>query len=392
MSNEIPLSRPDISQLECHLVQQTLMSGRLSIGPMQERFEQMVAARARCEHGVAVSSGTAGLHLVLQALGIGPGDEVITTPFSFIASANVILYVGAKPVFVDICPRTMNMDPARIEHAITDKTRAILAVEAFGNPAYMDEYAVIAGKYEIPLVEDCCEALGATLRGRPAGSFGRAGVFGFYPNKQITTGEGGMIVTDDPRLADLCRSLRNQGRPIAESANPPSSADRDRKSWLFHERLGYNYRLSEVNAAIGVGQMRRLNEILERRQEVAEAYINRLMTNADIVTPTVDPEAVFSWFVFVVRLAAHFEREERDRIIDGLRRHEIGAADYFPCIHLQPFYRERFGFKKGDFPIAESMSRRTIALPFFGAITPREIDLVVQTLELMIMRENVKRS
>ncbi len=395
MSNEIPLSRPDISQLECHLVQQTLMSGRLSMGPMQERFEALVAARAGCEHGVAVSSGTAGLHLVLQSLGIGPGDEVVTTPFSFIASSNAILYVGAKPVFVDICPRTLNMDPARVEGAITEKTKAILAVETFGNPAYMDDYAAIAGRHEIPLIEDCCEALGSTLKGRPAGSFGRAGVFGFYPNKQITTGEGGMIVTDDSRLAELCRSLRNQGRPIVDSIGPPSTlggGSAERRSWLYHERLGYNYRLSEVNAAIGVGQMRRFDEILERRQDVAQTYIRRLMTNADIITPTVDPEAMFSWFVFVVRLAGHYTRDDRDRLIDGMRRHEIGAADYFPCIHLQPFYRERFGYKEGDFPIAESVSQRTIALPFFNSLTPREVDLVVQTLEVMMMREGLKRT
>jgi perosamine synthetase len=389
---EIPLSRPDITDAEIELAVQTLRSGRLSIGPMQERFESLVARRAGARHGVAVSSGTAGLHLVLLALGIGPGDEVITTPFSFIASSNCILYTGAKPVFVDIDPKSLNMDPQRAEEAITPRTKAILAVEAFGNACHMDDYARIAAKYEIPLVEDCCEALGGACHSRPAGSFGRAGVFAFYANKQITTGEGGMIVTDDERLADLCRSMRNQGRPT----NTPGPGDDDEAHSnmgmiLQHERLGYNYRLSELHAALGVAQMRRLDEILQRRQEVADVYMQRFMDNPDLILPTVEPQALMSWFVFVVRLAAGYTSEERDRIIRGMRNHEVGAAPYFPCIHLQPFYRERFGHKPGDFPISESVSQRTIALPFFNSLTAREIDLVAQTLELMISREQLSR-
>ena len=392
-SNEIPLSRPDISRLEEELVLKVLRSGRLSIGPMQEEFEQCVSERAGCAHGVAVSSGTAGLHLVLASLGIGPGDEVVTTPFSFIASSNAILMVGATPVFVDICPTSLNMDPRRIEAAITPRTRAILAVEAFGNPAHMGEYARIAARHEIPFVEDCCEALGATSRGRRAGSFGRAGVFGFYPNKQITTGEGGMIVTDDSRLADSCRSLRNQGRAVARTnlyTDEPSPMNTG--SWLAHDRLGYNYRLSEVSAAIGVAQMRRLDELLEKRGRVANMYMERLLGVPDLVLPNTEEGDSFSWFVFVARLAAGYSREERDRVIGGLRQHEIGAADYFPCIHLQPFYRDLFGFAPGRFPIAESVSARTVALPFFGDLTLREVDLVAQTLELMLKRENLSRS
>ncbi len=391
MSHEIPLSRPDISDLEVELVTQTLHSGRLSIGPMQDRFEQLVAAKADRRYGVAVSSGTCGLHLAMLSLGIKPGDEVITTPFSFIASANAILFVGATPVFVDICPKSLNMDPALLEQAITPRTRAIIAVECFGNPARMADYAAIAARHEIPLIEDCCEALGCSYRGRPAGSFGRVGIFGFYPNKQITTGEGGMIVTDDKRIADMCRSLRSQGRPIPDDTARPGPQTA-LGSWLTHERLGYNYRLSEVNAAIGVGQMRRFDQIVQRRQDVARGYINRLMDQSDLILPTVEPETVMSWFVFVVRLAAPFTRDERDRIVAGMRQHDIGAADYFPCIHLQPFYREQFGFRPGDFPIAESVSQRTIALPFYGALTTQDTDLVVQTLELMIGRESIKRS
>ncbi|MBC7835252.1 MAG: DegT/DnrJ/EryC1/StrS family aminotransferase [Phycisphaerales bacterium] len=392
MPHEIPLSRPDITDLEIELVTSVMRSGRLSIGPMLEQFEQMVAARSDRLYGVGVSSGTSGLHLALAGLGIGPGDEVITTPFSFIASSNCILYVGAKPVFVDICPRSLNMDPAKIEAAITPRTKAILAVEAFGNPARMNECAAIAARHEISLIEDCCEALGCSLNGQPAGSFGRVGVFGFYPNKQITTGEGGMIVTNDRRLADLCRSMRNQGRPLptsAASASAPSSPGIG--TWLCHERLGYNYRLTEIAAAIGVGQMRRLDEIIQKRQSVARLYFDRLMDNHDLILPTCEGAFTQSWFVFVARLASAYTREERDRIIQGMRRHEIGAGDYFPCIHLQPFYRDRFGYAPGDFPIAESVSQRTIALPFFGSLGAGDVDLVCQTLAHMISRENIKQ-
>ena len=393
--HEIPLSKPDISDLEVELVSTVMRSGRLSIGPVQEQFEQMVAARVGRRHAVAVNSGTSGLHLALKALGVGPGDEVITTPFSFIASSNCILFVGATPVFVDICPKTLNMDPEKVRAAVTPRTKAILAVETFGNPAYMDQYEQIAARYEIPLVEDCCEALGCSLGGRACGSFGRIGVFGFYPNKQITTGEGGMIVTDDKRLADLCVSMRSQGRPVPTpggDSGGPSASSGTTGSWLSHERLGYNYRMSEVNAAIGVAQMKRLPEIIERRQRVARAYMDRLMTHSDLVLPTLSPESVMSWFVFVVRLAAGYSKDERDRVIAGMRRHDVGATDYFPCIHLQPFYREQFGFKPGDFPIAESVSQRTLAVPFYNSLTDREIDMVCQTLDLMIKRENLKRS
>ena len=383
--NDIPLSKPSLTRMEEELVLQVMRSGRLSMGPMTEEFERQVAAEAGCAHGVAVSSGTCGLHLVLRSLGIGPGDEVITTPFSFIASANSILFVGAKPVFVDICPKTLNMDPAKIEEAITPRTKAILAVETFGNPAHMDTYAAIAARREIALIEDSCEALGTQLKGRRCGSFGRAGVFGFYANKQITTGEGGMIVTDDERLAQLCRSMRNQGRPFGQGGHGAGS-------WLVHERLGYNYRLTEIQAAIGVAQMRRLPDLIARRQVIANAYIQRLMGASDLILPTVGDGTSMSWFVFVVRLAAGYTVGERDRIIRGMRNHDVGCADYFPCIHLQPFYQQQFGYRAGDFPIAESVSQRTLALPFYCDLTQREIDLVCQTLEVMIGRERLVRS
>lgn len=393
--NEIPLSRPDITDLEVELVTRVLRSGRLSIGPMQEQFEALIGQRAGTRHAVAVSSGTAGLHLALLALGIGPGDEIVTTPFSFIASSNAILYTGATPVFVDVEPKSLNMDPLLVERAITPRTRAILAVETFGNPTHMDRYAAIAARHEIPLIEDCCEALGGKLAGRAAGSFGRAGVFAFYPNKQITTGEGGMIVTDDDHLADLCRSMRNHGRPIGPPSVQMLEHDDDAPSnmgmALWHERVGYNYRMSEVQAALGVAQMHRLEDLLGQRATVAERYISRLMGNPHLVLPTISPDIEMSWFVFVVRLATGYTADERDRIIRGLHNHEVGAAPYFPCIHLQPPYRERFGYEPGALPIAESLSQRSIALPFHGRLAPSEVDLVAQTLELMISREQLSR-
>lgn len=391
-NHEIPLSRPDITSQEIEAVTAVMRSGRLSIGPAQEQFEAAVAARSNASYGVACSSGTAGLHMALLALGIGPGDEVVTTPFSFIASSNPILMVGATPVFVDICPKTLNMDPEKVAGAITRRTKAIMAVECLGNPAYMEQYAAIAARHEIVMIEDCCEALGCTHKGRPAGSFGRVGVFGFYPNKQITTGEGGMIVTDDKRLADMCRSLRSQGRPVASGSQGAAAiASPGAGSWLYHERLGYNYRLSEIHAALGVVQMRRLDEIMRKRQAVAEMYMRRLMGNPDIALPTIEPETVMSWFVYVVRLATSYTREERDRVIAGMRRHDVGAGDYFPCIHLQPFYREQFGFKVGDYPISESVSNRTLALPFYNDLTEKDVDYVCSTLELMLSRENLQR-
>ncbi|GJM19864.1 MAG: polysaccharide biosynthesis protein [Phycisphaeraceae bacterium] len=387
MKTEIPLSSPDISDLERELVMQVLDSGRLSIGPMVERFEQMVAQRVGTRHAVAVSSGTAGLQVILAGLGIGPGDEVVTTPFSFIASSNVIVHAGATPVFVDVCPTSLNMDPKLVEAAITPRTRAILAVEALGSPTHMDALARLAAKHEIPLIEDSCEALGTTHRGRGCGSFGRAGVFGFYPNKQITTGEGGMVVTDDERLADACRSLRNQGR----ATDRAGTANNKVGAWLEHERFGFNFRLSELAAALGVAQMTRLDELIERRQHVASAYIARLSGIRELVLPTVDPDTFMSWFVFVVRLSTDYIGEERDRVIQGLRMHEVGSAAYFPCIHLQKPYREKYGFREGMFPVAESAGRRALALPFFAKLGEREVDLVAQTLELMIRREDISR-
>ncbi|MBT8485099.1 MAG: DegT/DnrJ/EryC1/StrS family aminotransferase [Phycisphaerales bacterium] len=391
MTDTIPLSLPDITDAEVRAVVATLRSGRLSIGPQAEEFERLVARRAGRTHGIAVSSGTAGLHLALLALGIGPEDEVITPAFSFVASANCVLYVGAKPVFVDCDPRTLNMRADAVESKITDRTKAIIGVEVFGNPAGMSELAALSNKYEIPLIEDACEGLGGRLGTDAIGGFGRVAVFGFYPNKQITTGEGGMIVTHDDTLADQCRSLRNHGRAGTSRATA-SGGPAALGSWLEHERMGFNFRMNELSAALGVAQMRRLDELLEMRQWVAETYTRRLMGNADVLVPTVAADCFMSWFVYVVRLSDRFTEAERDEIIAGLRRHDVGASNYFPPIPMLPHFRRLCGHQPGDFPVAESVSHRTIALPFFTRLTGREVDLVCQTLELMIKRASFARS
>jgi len=385
MIDEIPLSRPDITQAEIRAVTDVLRSDRLSIGPSQEAFEAYIASVAGTTHAVACSSGTAGLHMALLAMGVGPGDEVITTPFSFIASSNAIVYCGAKPVFVDIDSRTLNIDTTKIESAITPKTKAILAVEVFGNPCGMAEVRSIADKHEIKFLEDACEGLGGAHKGAKIGSFGHAGVFGFYPNKQITTGEGGIVVTDDSKLAERCRSLRNHGRSPKMRASPTGMV-------LEHDRLGFNYRMSEISAALGLAQIKRLDDILEHRNRAAELYIEHFLANSDIILPTVDHATKMSWFVFVVRLSDQYTHEERDRIIQGMHRHDVGAASYFPCIHLQPYYRESFGFKPGDFPIAESVSARTIAMPFYTRLSKTDASFAAQTFELMLSRESIRRT
>lgn len=387
--DEIPLSKPDITDREIELVTEVLRSDRLSIGPMVERFERMLAARCGRAHGVACSSGTAGLHMALIAAGVGPGDEVITTPFSFIAPANAILYVGAKPVFVEICPKSLNMDPAKVQAAITTKTKAIIAIENFGNPEHMEEYRKIADRNEIKLIEDCCEAIGGRHQGRPVGDFGHYSVFGFYPNKQITTGEGGMVLTNDDRGADILRSLRNQGRPVGGSANVTGAAA-GLGTWMQFERLGYNYRLCEIQAALGVAQLERLDEILEARRSVANRYIERFMAHTDVVLPNISDFSQMSWFVFVLRLSDRYTSVERDRIIAGLHRHDVGAAAYFPAVHVQPQF-QAMGYRPGDFPITESVSERTIALPFYTKLSARDAEFAASTFELMLARENLGR-
>jgi len=370
MPAPIPLSRPDITHREIEAVIEVLHTPTLSIGPKVEEFESLCARLTGRSNAVAVSSGTAALHCCMIAAGIGPGDEVVTTPFSFVASTNCILYVGARPLFVDIDPKTLNIDLNRVDAAVTPRTKAVVGVEALGHPGGMAELEAFARKRGFVLIEDSCEAFGGRSANRAVGSFGKASVFGFYPNKQITTGEGGMIVTDDEEFAATCRALRNQGR---ESMN-----------WLLHQRLGYNYRLSEINAALGVAQLQRLDELLEARRHVAHQYIERLMTSRYLIVPTIPPETLMSWFVFVVRLTDLFQPEHRDQIMQHLRGEGIGCNNYFPPIHLQPYIARLLGHKPGDFPVCEYVADRTIALPFFGKLTSAQIDRVCQTLEAAV--------
>lgn len=360
----VPLSSPDIGPRERELVGEVLDSNILSIGPKQEQFERMVAEYLGVREAVAVNSGTSGLHLAVRALGIGEGDEVITSPFSFVASANCLLYERARPVFTDIEPLTMNMDPNSIEASITPRTKAILPVHVFGVPADMKTILTIARKHGLAVIEDACEAIGARYNGKLAGSEGDVGVFAFYPNKQITTGEGGIISTDSGELAGLCRSMRNQGRSEGDS-------------WLHHERLGYNYRLDELSAALGIAQMERLDEILARREAVAGAYNERLRRLDGVTVPSAGPELKISWFVYVVRLAPGIKR---DRVMDFLKKNGVACRAYFQPIHLQPFYRKMFGYREGDYPEAERAASATLALPFFNSLTIEQIDYVVAVL------------
>ncbi len=368
----IPLSRPDIGTAEREAVSEVLASGRLSIGPRTDEFEAALARRCGVDHAVATSSGTAALHMAVRMLGLGPGDEVITTPFSFVASSNCLLYEGVRPTFVDVEPDTLNIDPTQISSATNERTRAILGVDVFGHPADWDALRGVADDHGLHLIEDSAEALGSRYSGRPAGGLGDIGTFGFYPNKQITTGEGGALVTSDAGLAQLAASLRNHGR------GP------DGDEWQEHKRLGYNYRLSEIACALGTVQLSRLDELMERRARVAARYDDRLEGIGGITRPVVREDVELSWFVYVVQLTDGSLREDRDRIIAGLRARGIGCRNYFPPIHLQPHYMEELGYGPGRFPVAEAAAERTIALPFYAALSEREVDEVVDTLRELL--------
>ncbi len=368
----IPLSAPDITETEINAVVEVLRSPRLSLGPKLEEFEKNIAEYANAKYAVAVNSGTSGLHLCVRALDLKAGDEVITTPFSFVASANVLLYENAVPVFVDIDLQTLNIDATKIEAAITAKTKAIMVVHVFGRPSPMREIREIADKYKLKIIEDACESIGAESENERVGNLGDCGVFAFYPNKQITTGEGGIIITDDAEIARQSKMLRNQGRD-AES------------EWFEHTALGYNYRLSDINCAVGIEQLKRLASILDQRETAARKYNARLRNNPHLVPPEVDlPNGKISWFVYVVRLKDNFTRARRDSIVREMQNSGIGCGRYFAPIHLQPFYAATFGYKTGDFPAAEHAAERVIALPFFNRITDAQIEEVCSTLEKII--------
>jgi perosamine synthetase len=365
---QIPLSRPDITENEINAVCDVLRTPNLSLGPKLPEFEAAFAKYIGRKHAIAVNSGTSGLFLCISALEIDPGDEVITTPFTFIASSNSIMMVGATPVFVDIDPINLNIDPAKIESRITKKTKGILPVEVFGNPAGFDKTCEIAHKHNLPVIEDSCESLGSSLDGKKVGTFGAMSVFAFYPNKQITTGEGGMILTDDDDLADMCVSLRNQGRGRSGT-------------WLSHERLGYNFRLSDINCALGIVQLSRIDEIKAKRRQVAMWYQEMLADDDRLIVPAEREGCEISWFVFVIRLADKLTLEQRNGILQAMKDEGIQVSNYFPPVHLQPFMVEQFGYSEGDFPVTESVSKRTIALPFYNNLSKDEVAVVCKTLK-----------
>lgn len=385
------MSSPDLGEAERQAVLEVLRTPTLSMGPWLQAFEQAFCEYTGRRYAIGVNSGTAGLHLCIHAAGIQDGDWVLTTPFSFVASTNVILFERALPLFVDVDPHSGNIDPRQVEQAVAElmeggerarrwlprqgvpagRLKALLAVDVFGQPADYDALRPIVSRYGLRLIEDSCEALGAEYKGRKAGTLGDYGVFAFYPNKQITTGEGGVIVTDEAQAADLMRALRNQGRASGDT-------------WLQHTYLGYNYRLDELSAALGVAQMRRLEELLRKREEVAGWYHERLSEIPGVELPFVAPSTTrVSWFVYVIRLAAEVPRE---RLAERLAARGVPTRPYFTPIHLQPYMRERFGYRAGDFPVTEDLGRRSLALPFSGRMSEEQVEQVCQ-----VLREELSR-
>lgn len=369
---KIPLSQPDITAEDQQVVLEVLKTPTLSMGPRLVEFEKQMAELAERKYAVGVNSGTSALHLIIRSLQIGKGDEVITTPFSFIASSNCILYEGATPVFCDIKKDTLAIDPEKIEEKITPRTKAILAVDVFGHPADWDTILDIAKKHNLKVIEDSAEAVGAKYKNKACGSFGDAAVFSFYPNKQFTTGEGGVVLTDNEEIAELSRSMANQGRRVKDG------------KWLEHVRLGYNYRLPEMQAALGVAQLNRFEEILLKRTKAAEIYNKALQNITGVQIPFVSSDVTMSWFVYVIQLADSYTKDQGDRIIEYLEDQGVQSRPYFTPIHLQPFYVDSFSYKRGDFPITEYVSDRTIALPFFSNITEKQIAYVVDVLDKAI--------
>jgi len=360
----IGLSSPWIDERDEELVLEVLRSGWLSLGPPGPRFESLVADAVEAPHCAAVSSGTAGLHLCMRLAGVGPGDEVITSPYSFVASANCAIYEGGTPVFADIDPRTYNLDPDAVVAAITPKTKAIVAVDIFGYPCELAELTAICEQHGLALVEDACEALGARYRGRPVGSHGHPAVWAFYPNKQMTTGEGGAVTTHDAGEHELLVSLRNQGRL-------------ETSSWLQHGRLGFNYRLDDISAALGIGQVEKLDRILAARRGVAAEYAD-LLADVDVELPIEDDvDHERSWFVYVVKLPAGVDR---DGVMHRLSDEGIATAPYLPSIHLQSYMRERYGFSEGMCPVSEDASARTMAIPFHARLPLEDQERVVEAL------------
>ena len=382
----IPMSSPDLSDRERQAVADVLNTPVLSMGEQNLAFEQAIREYSGSANAIAVSSGTAGLHLCVRAAGIQQGDLVLTTPFSFVASSNVLLYEKAIPVFVDVEPESGNIDAEQLTRAVEEimkggkdaegwlprrggeasaPLKAILPVDVFGQPANYSAIKELSDKYDLAVIEDSCEAIGAQYEGRMAGRLGDSAVFAFYPNKQMTTGEGGVIVTDDDDAADFMRSLRNQGRALGDT-------------WLEHTHLGYNYRLTELSAVLGRIQLGRLDEFLEKRAQVAAWYTERLSAIESIETPQVGSSTTrMSWFLYVIRLA---KGVQRDQVIRKLEESGIPSRAYFSPIHLQPYMRDLFGYQEGDFPITEDLGKRSLALPFSSIMTEEQVDMVCEEL------------
>ena len=384
----ISLSAPDNGEREMAYVMRVLRSNQLSMGPWLDTFEKQFAEYIGTRHAIGVNSGTSALHLCVRALGIGANDEVVTTSFSFVASVNCLLYEGALPALVDIDPKSLNLDPAAVrdflrkrcsrssEGQLIDRgtnrvVKALLPVHVFGQPCAMDELMEIAREYRLDVLEDACEAIGAETGGRRAGSFGSAGVFAFYPNKQMTTGEGGMITTNDPHIAELCRSMRNQGR------------DND-GAWLRHVRLGYNYRLSEMQAALGVAQLERIDSLLASRAEVAQRYTELLSGQSQLELPVDLPGAKRSWFVYVVKFRGKSPAALRDHVRACLREDNIATQIYFTPIHRQTFFRQCFPGPAPSLPSTEEAGDRCLALPFHSRLRKSEIEFVCTSLTAAI--------
>jgi perosamine synthetase len=364
-TRKVSLSSPYLDERDEELVLEVLRSGRLSLGPAIDRFERVFADRVGVPYAAAVSSGTSGLHLLAVLAGLGDGDEVITSPYSFVASANCFIYEGATPVFADVDPRTMNLAPAAVEAAIAPRTKGIVAVDIFGYPCELDPLRALAEKHGLVLIQDACEALGAEYRGQTVGSHGVDAVFAFYPNKQMTTGEGGMVTTNEEETYRALVSLRNQGRA-------------DGGGWLDHARLGFNYRIDDISAALGIAQVEKLDTILSLRQAAAARYGELLAGVERLELPLADDQDhVRSWFVYVITLERGLDRE---RVIAELEQQGIATSRYLPSIHLQAYMRERYGFSEGLCPVSEDLSQRTLALPFYTAIDPDDQERVAEAL------------
>lgn len=372
---KIQIAKPYIDKDDVSGVVEVLKSGWLSLGPKYQEFEQNLAKYVGSKYACSVSSGTAALHLGVRALGLKAGDEVVTSPFSFVASSNCLLYENVKPVFVDIEEETFNMNPTLIEKAITKKTKAILPVHIFGQSAEMDEIMEIARRHNLQILEDSCESLGATYKGKMVGTTGDIGTYAFYPNKQMTTGEGGMVVTNSKEIYDLCDSMRNQGR-------------NKNGDWLIHERLGYNYRMDEMSASLGITQLEKLDWMIEEKRKIAAWYNTALENIPDVEVPTVGENRTHSWFVYVIRVKNGKRNKAslslRDKLMDKLTRRGVQTKPYLPVIHLQPFMQKLFNFKQGDFPIAEKISEETLALPLYIGLKLEDIDYIVDGIRTIL--------